>query len=273
MKKILVALFLLFVLLGGEPVYAASSREQESFILDYDALDTIFSSKEYMHFALSWSGGMGIGDLYITTTGADDKFVIDVVVSNYGLFRAFYPIDDHFSTVVSGALKLPEYYKVIQNEGYTDKEVKKEYWYDQEKLQVSYSRNSDTPKIFPVSDIVYNEFSAFFVNRAVDFDSKAVNLIPVFVDKKRYQVEVVLLESKGVDTIFGKVATLKIMPKLSFKGLYDKDGDTVFWLTDDECRVPVRIESRLLVGSLRADLIKYENKNCHRYGADMVGKE
>ena len=52
------------------------------------------------------------------------------------------------------------------------------------------------------------------------------------------------------------------MPKMKFKGLYDKDGDTVFWLTDDACRVPVKIDSKILIGSLVAELVDYSNPVC-----------
>ena len=51
---------------------------------------------------------------------------------------------------------------------------------------------------------------------------------------------------------------------MKFKGLYDKDGDTVIWFTDDECRVPVKINSKILIGSLTAELIEYRNSACMR---------
>ena len=51
---------------------------------------------------------------------------------------------------------------------------------------------------------------------------------------------------------------------MDFKGLYDKDGDTVFWLTDDNCRVPIAINSKIMIGSLTADLVSYTNPACHR---------
>jgi hypothetical protein len=49
---------------------------------------------------------------------------------------------------------------------------------------------------------------------------------------------------------------------MDFKGLYDKSGNTVIYLTDDSCRVPVRIQSKILIGSLTAELIDYSNPVC-----------
>ena len=36
----------------------------------------------------------------------------------------------------------------------------------------------------------------------------------------------------------------------------------MFWLTDDVCRVPVEIRSKILVGSLVAELVDYSNERC-----------
>jgi hypothetical protein len=52
---------------------------------------------------------------------------------------------------------------------------------------------------------------------------------------------------------------------MKFKGLYDKRGDTVIWYTDDECRVPVKVVSKLMIGSLTAELTESENAACTRY--------
>jgi hypothetical protein len=49
---------------------------------------------------------------------------------------------------------------------------------------------------------------------------------------------------------------------MDFKGLYEKSGNTILWLTDDKCRVPVEIHSKIVVGSLVAELVGYTNPAC-----------
>lgn len=66
-------------------------------------------------------------------------------------------------------------------------------------------------------------------------------------------------------TALGTVETIEIMPILTFEGLYDKKGDTVVWYSNDECRVPVKINSKIVLGSLTAKLVKYQNPNCELY--------
>ncbi len=66
------------------------------------------------------------------------------------------------------------------------------------------------------------------------------------------------------ETLLGPVNVIEVLPRMSFKGLYDKSGDTVIWFTDDACRVPVRIRSKILIGSLTAELVAYHGTSCDR---------
>jgi hypothetical protein len=61
------------------------------------------------------------------------------------------------------------------------------------------------------------------------------------------------------------VDTVEVSPILKFKGLYDKRGDTTIWYTNDECRVPVKITSKLAIGSITSTLLSYDNPACSRY--------
>ncbi len=78
-------------------------------------------------------------------------------------------------------------------------------------------------------------FPAFFITRALRLKKEVQQIIPSFVDKKRHKVAVKVFGKEQKEAMFGPRNTIKVMPKMNFKGLYDKDGDTVFWLTDDAC--------------------------------------
>ena len=100
----------------------------------------------------------------------------------------------------------------------------------------------------------------------MEFQVGKTFLVPTFADRKRAEVMVNVVSKKQLeDSHLGKVNCFEIMPILTFKGLYDKEGDTVIWYTDDECRVPVRIRSKILIGSLTADLVAYSNPACKKY--------
>lgn len=233
---------------------------------DPEILANIFSGREILHYSISWTGGIKIGDLHLTVKPAQsgDGSAIIARVTDYGLFKLFYPVDDTFITYVRGPWKLPYRYEVEQKEGW-GRETRRLTLYDQQDLSVQYRKNDEPEQVFPLQGTVHNEYSSFFFTRALIFQGEDI-IVPTFADKKRHEVVVKVMAREKKKSLFGEVDTIKVMPKMSFKGLYDKDGDTVFWLTNNDCRIPVEINSKILIGSLTATLVEYTNSRCDRPG-------
>jgi len=242
---------------------ASVTATEFSLSIDQQALGVIFSGEEILHYSLSWSGGIKIGDMYLSVVSEDsgDGFVITARITDYGLFKFFYPVDDTFTTFVRGSLKLPYRYEVHQLEG-SDMDARRLTLYDQEHLSVVYQKNDNPRQTYTLAGPAYNEFSSFFITRALNLISGKRQIVPTFVDGKRHEVAVAVPGLEARKTIFGRMETIKVLPKMSFKGLYDKEGDTVFWLTNDSCRIPVEIHSKILIGSLVAELVEYSNSAC-----------
>lgn len=227
-------------------------------------LHNIYSGNEVLHYVVSWSGGIKIGDLYLDikkVASEDDAYEIHARVKDYGLLRFFYPVDDTFVTLVRGSLKLPYRYQVLQREG-GGSDTRRLTLYDQKEFRVRYRKNDGAEQVFTVNGPVYNEFSSFFITRAMDLRPGNPFIVPTFADEKRNEVKVLVGNREDVESMFGRVRTIPVMPVMKFKGLYDKNGDTVIWLTDDKCRVPVKINSKILIGSLTATLVDYDNGAC-----------
>jgi len=231
-----------------------------------EILRNIYSGNEVLHYNVSWSGGIKIGDLYleIKKAGAADTYEIHARVKDYGLFKLFYPVDDTFVTLVRGSLKLPYRYDVLQQEGRGAK-TRRLTLYDQKRLCVRYRKNDGDEQVYAINGPVHNEFSSFFITRAMDLHPESPFVVPTFADEKQHEVRVLVRKREKTASLFGPVWTLPVMPVMKFKGLYDKDGDTVIWLTDDECRVPVKINSKILIGSLTAELVSYKNSACAQH--------
>ena len=254
---------------------AAGIAEADVSQVETAVLDRIYSGFESMHYSVSWSGGVKIGDLYLNIVrepSRKDAYRINARVKDYGPLQLVYPIDDTFDCYVRGPLKLPYQYEVLQKEGF-GKETKRLTRYDQRLRYVLYQKNKEPEERFDLEGIVYNEFAAFFISRALKFSAAEEFIVPAFVDKKRHEVKVVLLGREKRATLFGEKETLKVMPKMQFKGLYDKKGDTVFWMTDDPCRVPVEIHSKIIIGSLVAELVEYTNPSCGHLKPMTAGKD
>lgn len=269
MRSLRLALILFCIgLLAPAPGFTTSETapavELQPTQLLPETLATIFSGHETLHYSVSWSGGVKIGDITLKIRPQKSPatgYVIAARVKDYGPLSVIYPVDDQFRCFVDGPMKLPVRYEVEQKEGYGRK-TNRLSEYDQQQHLIRYRKNQGKVLQFRINGAVYNEFASFIITRALNFQPREEIIVPTFADKKRHEVKVAMMERAVRKTLFGEIKTLKVQPRMQFKGLYEKSGGTLLWLTDDRCRVPVEIHSKIVVGSLVAKLVDYTNPAC-----------
>ena len=245
-------------------------------VIDQSLVPFAYTAGERFRYDVSYTGGFKLGELYLwienDPENADSLVINARVTTDNGMFSAIYPIEDVYATRVSGKERLPFHYEVWQKEGYSY-EAHRITLYDQPDKTVYYYVNDNPVEIFEISDTTQNEFSSFFASRVMNFVVEQPFIVPTFADEKRIEVVVMVRGKKNLKkTILGDVNTVIVEPIMTFSGLYDKRGDTVIWYTDDECRVPVKVNSKLLLGSLTAKLVAYQNPACPGYDGAMLDK-
>lgn len=255
----------------------AMSQDIPYGVIDPDLLDTGYPEKEILDYDVFWSGRIKIGQLRIEIEQMqelEDNFEIKAsITTKGGAISLIYPVKDTHITHVRGEKRLPYKYEVWQKEGY-NYEAHRLTEYNQENGQIKNWKNDKPRGEVSVDGEINNEFSSFFNSRLMTQEIGAQFIVPTFADKKRVEVVVnVIGEQQMEKTVIGSVATVKVMPVMTFKGLYDKKGDTVIWYTADECRVPVLINSKIVIGSLTARLAAYENSSCTRYKSVIRDKK
>ena len=245
-------------------------------VIDPSFVPTAYSGGEFFRYDISYTGGFKIGELHLVLRNNEEQaesYIIEArVTTDNGIFSNVYPIEDIHVTKVSGPERLPFHYEVWQKEGYSY-EAHRITLYDQEDKLIYYYVNDNPVEEFVISNTTQNEFSSFFASRVMGFKPGDSFVVPTFADEKRIEV---VVRAKEIDTlkktILGTVDTVVVEPIMTFSGLYDKRGDTVIWYTDDQCRVPVKINSKILIGSLTAKLVSYRNPACPDYDGAILEK-
>lgn len=217
---------------------------------------TIYSEEETLRFSVSWLGIKG-GELVMQLRRdpeSEDSFLLEVTAKTAGLLELFYPVTDHFQTVVRGEYRLPVRYTLEQKEG--KRHNLKVTLYDQQSGEVRYQRNEEPEEVYRLNGPVHNEFSSFAYTRMLSFAGRS-EVVPTFADRKRHEIRVTLEARETLESIFGRRSTIRVIPHLTFKGLYEKIGDPNIWFTDDRYRIPLKIKANIAIGSLTADLVEY----------------
>ncbi|MFK7924790.1 MAG: DUF3108 domain-containing protein [Bacteroidia bacterium] len=79
-----------------------------------------------------------------------------------------------------------------------------------------------------------------------------------FLDQKTFGLEAVMLKREEIEVEGTKFKAIKFELLIDESGMVTDGSTIVFWISDDFNKVPLRIESNLMIGSLRADLIEWK---------------
>lgn len=116
-------------------------------------------------------------------------------------------------------------------------------------------------RFFEVGPCALDVLSALFVARRRGFPEDDSMTLPLFDNGKRYELGLRFLGRERLDLpepLGRDVPTVIIEPLLQAgTGLFVKKGRLKIWFTDDERRVPVRIRTKVAIGSVSADLESY----------------
>ncbi len=117
---------------------------------------------------------------------------------------------------------------------------------------------TSTNGVFAIPKCAQDVLSIIFYARNIDYSKyKPGALIPfkMFLDDKVYDLSIKYIGREVVETRWGTFNAFKISPAL-IAGTIFKGGDQmIVWMGDDQNRLPVRIESPIIVGSVKVDLV------------------
>lgn len=119
-----------------------------------------------------------------------------------------------------------------------------------------------TGGVYKVPGCIQDVLSAVYYARNIDFSKYNVNdKIPfqMFLDNEVYNLYIRYLGRDEVKTKYGKFRTFKFKPLLLKGTLFQGGEKMTVWVTDDGNRIPVRVESPIVVGSVKVDMMQYRN--------------
>jgi hypothetical protein len=119
-----------------------------------------------------------------------------------------------------------------------------------------------TNGVFDVPKCVQDVLSTIYFARNIDYNKyKAGDKIPfsMFLDDKVYELYIRYNGKEVIETKYGKFNAIKITPLL-IDGTIFKGGEKMaVWVSDDANHIPLRISSPILIGSIKVDMMEYEN--------------
>lgn len=190
----------------------------------------------------------------LTKISGRNVYDITFDVNSVPSFDWIYKVRDHYETFLDETGIFPWRFEQHIREGKYSKDFSA--FFDQRNGRAKTSGGEyKIPKY--VNDIV----SAFYLARTFDYsDMKKGDLIHLqnFYKDTTYNLEVRFIGRETAKVSAGTFNCFVVEPIIQKGGLFKSEGSILIWLTDDELKIPVKVETKIIIGSIDAELIKYE---------------
>jgi len=242
MKKILI--FLLFPLL----ISFDSQRE--------DAFQTGEWFKFRVHYGMI---NAGYATLEVQDGVINNKKVYHVIGKGYstGMSRFFFKVDDLYESYFDKVTGNPyKYVRKIDEGGYTKNQ---EGFFNQasDRVLVKDFENK-TEKTFVIPNNTQDIVSTFYYLRNYPtIDKLKVGesvAIDMFFDDETTKFKLKFIGRADIETKFGVIPTMIFRPLVQSGRVFKEKEALTVWISDDDNKIPVRIQANLAVGSIKADL-------------------
>ncbi|MDD2332098.1 MAG: DUF3108 domain-containing protein [Candidatus Cloacimonetes bacterium] len=189
-------------------------------------------------------------------------WLISSNAKTYSFFDVFFKVRDKVESWWDKDKLVPyKFSKNLQEGNYRQHRI---HLYDHNQKSSTYQKWSFKNKVFnnTVMTIPANTqdvLSAFYLVRTKDLKIGKNEVVSVTVDGVTANTEIQVLRREKIKTIFGDKTCLVIEPKLKGEAVFKQSGRIFIWLTDDEYKIPVKLESEITFGSFIATLKSADN--------------
>ncbi|HQQ94007.1 MAG TPA: DUF3108 domain-containing protein [Bacteroidia bacterium] len=168
----------------------------------------------------------------------------------------FFKVRDRYETYLDRDALLPWYFVRRVDEG--GFRFNQDYVFDHFSNKVDIGNNQKVDIPSGVQDMV----SAFYAARNLDL-SKAregdVYSLTCFMDKEIWPLKIRFIGREVLKTDIGALHCMVFRPVVQKGRVFKQDEDLTVWISDDLNRIPVCVEAKILVGSVKMEISSFRN--------------
>ena len=178
-----------------------------------------------------------------------------------GFASIFFNVDDTYESYFGMEDGKPyKFVRKIDEGGYT-KDYEINFDHKKDTAVLNDKKNNKTYD-FNLQDSIQDLLSAFYYLRN-NYDpddlvkGEAVKLKMLYDDEGIFDFKLKYLGTEILKTKFGKVECYKFRPLVQSGRVFKEQESLTLWVSNDENRIPVRIQADLAVGAIKVDLEAY----------------
>lgn len=216
-----------------------------------------FPIHENLSYDLKWAG-LKAGEAQLEMKEDGNEVTITSRARSVPWVSVFYTVEDLVQSRLlrnSGikGMGKPVQYRLNLREGRHRKQ--KEVVFDHQKGKALYIDHLENErKDFDIPGTVFDPISGFFYIRTLDLQVGKPVSVTIFDSKRVWDVEVQVLRKEKITVPAGEFQTIVVKPLMQSEGIFLRKGDVLIWLSDDERKIPVMIQTKVKIGSVSAFL-------------------
>lgn len=210
--------------------------------------------KERYDYAISvWGLPAGTATMRVealpSTNGRARQRLVTTVRSN-DFISLFFPVRNNVDSIVDSRTMLPQRLLFQRREGRRHEDFDVTFDHVTHQATVVKDGKSSVHSIVPGT---HGPLSCFYFVRTLPaLEPGSSVYVPIHHDRKNYRVEVQVEAVERVSGSWGDVEAIRLLAIMPFRGIFLNEGNIRFWLTNTKERIPVMMEARVLIGSVRA---------------------
>jgi hypothetical protein len=170
-----------------------------------------------------------------------------------GAFDWFFKVRDRYETYLDVNGVFPWKFKREVNEG--GYKIKQNYQFAPLKNKVDNGKG----KSFEAPSGIQDMLSAFYYARALDYSNAKIGevfTIWSFVDDEIWPLRIRYLGKDNISVSGDAYKALKFCPVVQEGRLFENEDDVAVWISDDQNKIPLLAQGKVLIGSVKMELTK-----------------
>ncbi|MBS1782402.1 MAG: DUF3108 domain-containing protein [Bacteroidetes bacterium] len=211
--------------------------------------------KVYYNMGSIWVGA-GEAIFSIKSAQIENRQAMHIIGDGrtYSSYDWLYRVRDRYESYLDAETLLPLRFVRNVQEGSTKK-------YNSVTFDHTKGKAMSDNKIYTVPKCIQDVLSSIYYARNIDYRKYTVgDKIPftLFLDDQIYSLYIRYLGRERIKTKHGSFQAIKISPLLIEGTIFSGGERMTVWVTDDQNRIPVRIDSPILIGSIKVDMSSVE---------------
>ena len=201
----------------------------------------------------------GVAEMEIprkTKISGRDAYHVTFKVNTVPSFDMFFKVRDRYETYIDSEGLFPWRFEQHIREGGYSRDFSA--FFDQRRGKAKTTEGS-----FEIPKYVNDILSAFYITRVNDFSKMNIGdkiSLENFYKDKVYPLDVVYRGKERISVGAGTFDCIIVEPLVQEGGLFKSEGN-IIRLSDDELKIPVKVKTKVVIGSIDSELTTYEGLN------------